>query len=177
LILPTKECSAIMTRMRTVSFILLLIVLGIVMIMKIEKNGINLIKEFEGVRLAAYQDSVGVWTIGYGHTKGVKEGDQLTREDAETILAEELDEYTKYVKKYVTVPLNQNQFDALVSWTYNLGPGNLRESTMLKVLNNGEYDKVPDEMKRWNRAGGKVLAGLVRRREAEAKLFSTPDIG
>jgi|TARA_B100001964_G_scaffold172629_1_gene190076 lysozyme len=155
--------------------ILLLAVLGIIIsMMKIENNGIGLIKEFEGKRLVAYQDSVGVWTIGYGHTKNVKEGDSIDSLEAEDLLTEELKEYAEYVNKYVKVPLNQNQFDALVSWTYNLGPSNLRESTMLKVLNNGEYDKVPAEMKRWNRAGGKVLAGLVRRREAEARLFLIP---
>jgi len=143
--------------------------------MKTENNGIDLIKEFEGRRLDAYQDSVGVWTIGYGHTKNVKEGDSITTLEAENLLTEELKEYAEYVNKYVTVPLTQNQFDALVSWTYNLGPNNLRESTMLKVLNDGEYDKVPSEMKRWIRAGGKVLAGLVRRRETEARLFLTPD--
>lgn len=165
-----------MISLTKVSIIILLTGLWIITtIMKTENNGIDLIKEFEGRRLDAYQDSVGVWTIGYGHTKNVKEGDSITTLEAENLLTEELKEYAEYVNKYVTVPLTQNQFDALVSWTYNLGPNNLRESTMLKVLNDGEYDKVPSEMKRWIRAGGKVLAGLVRRRETEARLFLTPD--
>ena len=82
-------------------------------------------------------------------------------------------EFEKYVEKYVTVSLTQNQFDALVSWTFNLGPGNLKESTMLKKLNQGLYEEVPDEMRRWNKAGGEVLEGLVRRRDAEAELFGT----
>ena len=87
------------------------------------------------------------------------------------MLVEELHEYENYVNEYVNVALSQNQFDALVSWVYNLGPANLKASTMLKVLNDGKYEDVPYQMKRWNKAGGKVLDGLVRRREAEALLY------
>ena len=136
------------------------------------KNGIELIKDFEGRRLVAYQDSVGVWTIGYGHTKTAHEDKLIIKSTADRLLAEDLAEFEKYVDTYVTVALTQNQFDALVSWTFNLGPGNLKESTMLKKLNQGLYAEVPDEMRRWNKAGGKVLEGLIRRREAEAKLFN-----
>ena len=136
------------------------------------ENGIELIKDFEGRRLVAYQDSVGVWTIGYGHTKTAHEGRLIIKSTADRLLAEDLAEFEKYVDTYVTVALTQNQFDALVSWTYNLGPGNLQESTMLKKLNAGDYAAVPDEMRRWNKAGGEVLEGLVRRRDAEAELFS-----
>ena len=136
------------------------------------ENGIELIKSFEGRRLVAYQDSVGVWTIGYGHTKTAHEGRLIIKSTADRLLAEDLAEFEKYVDTYVTVALTQNQFDALVSWTYNLGPGNLQESTMLKKLNAGDYAAVPDEIRRWNKAGGEVLEGLVRRREAEAELFS-----
>ena len=136
------------------------------------ENGIELIKDFEGRRLVAYQDSVGVWTIGYGHTKTAHEDKLIIKSTADRLLAEDLVEFEKYVEKYVTVSLTQNQFDALVSWTFNLGPGNLKESTMLKKLNQGLYEEVPDEMRRWNKAGGKVLEGLIRRREAEAKLFN-----
>lgn len=139
--------------------------------MKTSSVGIDLIKQFEGFRGMAYKDPVGIWTIGYGHIKGVKEGDMITREEATLLLQEELAEYEDYIKKYVKVSLNQNQFDALVSWVYNLGPKNLQQSTMLKKLNRGDYDLVPDEMKKWNRAGGQVLSGLKRRREAEANLF------
>ena len=135
-------------------------------------NGIELIKDFEGRRLVAYQDSVGVWTIGYGHTKTAHEDKLIIKSTADRLLAEDLAEFEKYVDTYVTVALTQNQFDALVSWTFNLGPGNLKESTMLKKLNQGLYAEVPDEMRRWNKAGGKVLEGLIRRREAEAKLFN-----
>ena len=137
------------------------------------ENGIELIKDFEGRRLVAYQDSVGVWTIGYGHTKTAHEDKLIIKSTADRLLAEDLVEFEKYVEKYVTVSLTQNQFDALVSWTFNLGPGNLKESTMLKKLNQGLYEEVPDEMRRWNKAGGEVLEGLVRRRDAEAELFGT----
>lgn len=134
-------------------------------------EGLALIKKFEGCELKAYQCSAGVWTIGYGHTKDVVEGMEITQEEAEQMLVDELHEYESYINKYVTVALSQNQFDALVSWVYNLGPANLSASTMLKVLNSGEYEDVPAQMKRWNKAGGKVLEGLIRRREAEACLF------
>mgnify|MGYP003110991038 FL=1 len=134
-------------------------------------EGLALIKKFEGCELKAYQCSAGVWTIGYGHTKDVVEGMEITQEQAEQMLVDELHEYESYINKYVTVALSQNQFDALVSWVYNLGPANLSASTMLKVLNSGEYEDVPAQMKRWNKAGGKVLDGLIRRREAEACLF------
>ena len=134
-------------------------------------EGVALIKKFEGCELEAYQCSANVWTIGYGHTKDVEKGDTITKEEAEQMLVDELHEYENYINKYVNVALSQNQFDALVSWVYNLGPANLTASTMLKVLNNGKYEEVPAQMKRWNKAGGKVLDGLVRRREAEALLY------
>ena len=139
--------------------------------MNTSAEGIALIKKFEGCELKAYQCSAGVWTIGYGHTKDVEEGDTISKDQAEEMLVEELHEYENYVNEYVNVALSQNQFDALVSWVYNLGPANLKASTMLKVLNDGKYEEVPYQMKRWNKAGGKVLDGLVRRREAEALLY------
>ena len=143
--------------------------------MKISAEGLALIKKFEGCELEAYQDAVGVWTIGYGHIKGVKEGMTITKQQAEEMLLEELVEYENYVLEAVNHQLDQCMFDALVSWTYNLGPSNLNASTMLKVLNAGDYDGVPEKIKRWNKAGGKVLQGLVRRREAEALLFEGKD--
>ena len=139
--------------------------------MKTSNEGISLIQKFEGCELEAYQCSAGVWTIGYGHTKDVVKGMTITKEQAEQMLVDELHEYENYINEYVTVALSQNQFDALVSWVYNLGPANLKASTMLKVLNSGKYEDVPAQMKRWNKAGGKVLEGLIRRREAEACLF------
>ena len=135
-------------------------------------EGISLIQKFEGCELEAYKCPADVWTIGYGHTKGVVEGMKITKEEAEQMLIDELHEYENYINKYVTVALSQHQFDALVSWVYNLGPANLKASTMLKVLNEGQYEEVPSQMKRWNKAGGKTLDGLIRRRQADAYLFS-----
>lgn len=139
--------------------------------MKTSEEGKALIKKFEGCELKAYLCPAQVWTIGYGHTAGVNEGDVCTQEDADRMLAEDLEEFEGYVREAVSVPLEQNEFDALVAWTYNLGPGNLRSSTMLKKLNDSKFEDVPSEMRRWNKSGGKVLDGLVRRREAEALLF------
>ena len=139
--------------------------------MHISDEGVALVKKFEGCKLDAYQCAAGVWTIGYGSTRGVVEGDTWSQEKADMMLEDELQEYGEYVEELVTMPLSQNQFDALTSWTFNLGPTNLASSTLLKVLNAGEYEDVPAQIKRWNKANGDVLEGLVRRREAEALLF------
>ena len=139
--------------------------------MNISKEVLSLIKKFEGCELEAYLCPAGVWTIGYGHTKDVKEGDKINKEEADYLLQEEMIEYESYINDFVEVPLNQNQFDALCSWVYNLGPTNLKNSTMLRVLNEEKYADVPQEIKRWNKAGGEVLDGLIKRREAEAKMF------
>ena len=143
--------------------------------MKISLEGLCLIKKFEGCKLIAYKCSAGVWTIGYGHTTGVKEGDVCTQEEAEKLLRGDIFKFEEYVQDSVKVDLDQSQFDALVAWTFNLGPGNLRSSTMLKKLNNGEYESVPFEMRRWNKAGGKTLDGLIRRRQAESLLFESKE--
>jgi len=124
------------------------------------------------LRLTAYQDSVGIWTIGYGHTKGVWPGQQITEAQAEAYLKQDVAWAETAVDRAVTVNLSQSQFDALVSWTFNLGSFNLQRSTMLKKLNARNWARVPCEMIRWNRAGGRVLRGLVRRRKAEAELFN-----
>ncbi|NIG74965.1 lysozyme [Klebsiella sp. Ap-873] len=144
--------------------------------MQTSEKGIALIKQFEGCRLTAYQDSVGVWTIGYGWTnpvdgKPVKAGMTITQEVAERLLKTGLVSYENDVSKLVKVKLSQGQFDALVSFTYNLGVRSLSTSTLLKKLNAGDYRGAADEFPRWNKAGGKVLAGLTRRREAERSLF------
>ena len=143
--------------------------------MKISQEGLSLIKKFEGCRLEAYYCSGGVLTIGYGHTGGVKESDTITQEEAEKLLRADVFKFEEYVEDNVMVELDQGQFDALVAWTFNLGPGNLRESTMLKKLNEADYASVPSEMKRWNKAGGKTLDGLIRRRNAEALLFQSKE--
>ena len=114
--------------------------------MKISAEGLALIKKFEGCELTAYQCSAGVWTIGYGHTKGVEKGMTISKESAEEMLIEELHEYEGYITDNVTSPLSQNQFDAMVSWVYNLGPSNLLASTLLKVpskRHNFEIPKLP----------------------------------
>ena len=139
--------------------------------MQLSKTGIELLKHFEGCELKAYQDSVGVWTIGYGHTKGIYEGLEITQLEAEKMLQDELPEYEGYITDKVVPMLQQHEYDALVCWVYNLGPTNLSSSTLLKRLNAGEFDDVPFQMKRWDKAGGQPLLGLTRRRNAEALLF------
>ena len=143
--------------------------------MKISQEGIALIKKFEGCELEAYKCAAGVWTIGYGSTKGVEEGNTITQEDADNLLLEEMHEYEGYINDMVTVDLKQNEFDSLVSWVFNLGPSNLSSSTLLSRLNNKVWDDIPNQIKRWNKAGGQVRQGLVRRREAEALLFQGKD--
>jgi lysozyme len=143
--------------------------------MKISQEGVNLIKHFEGCRLEAYKCPAGVWTIGYGHTKGVKEGDAIEQEAAEAFLIEDLEAFEQAVARLVKVPITQQQFDALVSFTFNLGAGNLAASTLLRKLNNYQYIEVPEQMMRWVKAGGQVLDGLIRRRAAEAALFQNKD--
>lgn len=148
--------------------------------MKTSQDGINLIKYFEGFRTKAYQDSVGVWTIGYGTTKGIKEGMIITESKAEEWLARDIAYFENKVSELVKIPLRQNEFDALISFTYNLGEGNLKKSTLLKKLNNVSYTnpllmaEVADEFLKWNKAGGKVLAGLTKRRMAEREMFLRP---
>ena len=139
--------------------------------MKTSQEGIDLIKHFEGCELESYRCSANVLTIGYGTTKNVVEGMKITQNQAEEMLMKDLEEFEEYVEDLIDVKLDQHQFDALVAWTYNLGPTNLKTSTLRKVLNKGAYDDVPEQMKRWNKAGGQVLKGLVRRRAAEALLF------
>ena len=139
--------------------------------MEISQEGLSLIKKFEGCKLQSYKCAAGVWTIGYGSTNGIEEGMEISQERADMLLLEDVEVFEKAVNELVEVPLEQNQFDSLISWTFNLGPTNLKNSTLLKVLNNKNYDEVPTQIKRWNKAGGKVLQGLIRRREAEALLF------
>ncbi|HIC8722412.1 TPA: lysozyme [Enterobacter ludwigii] len=144
--------------------------------MQTSEKGIALIKQFEGCKLTAYQDSVGVWTIGYGWTqpvdgKPIRAGMTIKQETAERLLKTGLVSYESEVSRLVKVGLTQGQFDALVSFTYNLGARSLSTSTLLRKLNAGDYAGAADEFLRWNKAGGKVLNGLTRRREAERALF------
>ena len=144
--------------------------------MKTSQSGISLIKGFEGKRLNAYDDGVGVWTIGFGTIKypngvRVKKGDTCTEAQAESYLKNDLVKFENAINRLAKVPLNQNQFDALSSFTYNLGETNLSSSTLLKKLNAKDYAGTADQFLRWNKAGGKVMNGLARRREAERNLF------
>lgn len=144
--------------------------------MQTSDKGIAIIKQFEGCKLTAYQDSVGVWTIGYGWTqpvdgKPIRAGMTIKQETAERLLKTGLVSYESGVSRLVKVGLTQGQFDALVSFTYNLGARSLSTSTLLRKLNAGDYAGAADEFLRWNKAGGKVLNGLTRRREAERALF------
>ena len=142
------------------------------MTMKISSKGVSLIKSFEGCRLKAYKCPAGVWTIGYGHTAGVKEGDIITQEQADEYLRNDLEKYEKAVLNYDDIyHFNQNQFDALVSFTYNCGATNLKNLTQ-----NGKRTlaQISGKILLYNKAGGVVLRGLQRRRAAEKELFDTP---
>ncbi|WP_375629457.1 lysozyme [Bartonella sp. TT67HLJMS] len=143
---------------------------------KISKEGLELIKQWEGLRLEAYRDTACVWTIGYGHTSNaghllVKKGMCINKEQAEKILCEDLKQFEKTVEESVTVSLTDCQFAALVSFFYNVGTAAFRKSTLLKKLNQGDYEAVPVELQKWNKVGGKSLAGLANRRAAEAGLW------
>jgi len=139
--------------------------------MEIGRLGINLIKEFEGIKLKSYRCPAGVLTIGYGHTGDVYEDQIIDLDEAEEILKQDLEKFEDAVSDAVIETLNQNQFDALVSFTYNLGAGALRKSTLLKLLNQNKHAEAAEQFLRWNKAGGMVLAGLTRRRLAEKELF------
>lgn len=135
------------------------------------KAGLHLTEQFEGCRLVSYQDQINVWTIGYGHTDRVYAGMTCTQEQAEQWLLLDIQNAATAVNQSVTCPLNQNQFDALVDLIFNVGIGNFRKSTLLRLLNIGAYDRASKEFEKWNRAGGIVRDGLTRRRLAEKNLF------
>lgn len=140
-------------------------------------KNLDLITKFEGFRSEPYLCPASIPTIGYGSTRyadGTKVSMQdkaITEDEALELMKQTLVNYENAVTKYVTVPLTQNQFDALVSFVYNIGEDNFKKSTLVKKLNTGDYESVGTEIIRWNRAGGKVLAGLIKRREEEKDLF------
>lgn len=140
--------------------------------MKPSKNCLNLIKHFEGFSSTPYVCSGGKLTIGYGHTATVKEGMEVTEEEAEDLLTEDLKYAAECVEEYCDVDLTQGQFDALCSFTFNLGCGAYRSSTLLRLINAGNIEAASQQFGRWVHGGGKVLPGLVKRREAERKLFN-----
>ena len=147
--------------------------------MRLNKAGIDLMHDFEGCRLEAYLCPASVPTIGYGSTyyedgRPVKLGDTITQERADQLFQAIAEDFAKLVRSLLKVGLNENQFSALVSFTYNVGVANLKKSTLLKKVNINPSDPtITDEFLKWNKAGGKVLAGLTRRREQEAKLYFT----
>lgn len=147
--------------------------------MKMSSKGLDLVKSFEGLYTKAYLCPAGVWTIGYGHTgkvdgKPISSGMVITAAKATKLLADDMNVFEKGVERAVKVKLNQNQFDALVSFSFNCGLGALNQSTLLKLLNKNKYEDASKEFLKWNKGGGRVLAGLTRRREAEKKLFCMP---
>lgn len=138
----------------------------------INQAGIDLIKEAEGLRLEAYQDGAGIWTVGYGHATNVHKGDTISQHRADLLLEADLAEAENAVSRLVKVPLTDNQFAALVSFVFNVGEGAFERSTMLKKLNEDGYELVPGYLKCWVFAGGKQQPGMVKRRAAEAELWS-----
>ena len=150
--------------------------LGIPESMSVSNKGVDLICEFEGKRLVAYDDGVGVWTIGFGTIKypngvRVKKGDTCTLDQAKEYMRHDLIEFEHTVNSSVKVPLNQNQFDALVSLAYNIGSSAFKSSTLVKKLNTGDYQGAADQFNVWINAGGKRMQGLVNRRDREKLLF------
>ncbi|MGJ8522281.1 Phage lysozyme [Carnimonas sp. R-84981] len=143
----------------------------------INQAGRELIEHFEGLRLSAYPDPATggePYTIGYGHTGGVKPGDTVTQSQAETILDNDLRQFEREVTLAVEVDINDNQFAALVSFAFNLGVGALVNSTLMTLLNRGDYNGAADQFLRWTHAGGVEMPGLVTRRHAERDLFLKP---
>jgi len=147
--------------------------------MQMSPEGMNaLLKKFEGCKLTAYRCPANVCTIGYGHTTSagappVKDGMTITQQQADDILSRDLHQYETAVTTLVHQPLNQHQFDVLVDFVYNAGDKNLQSSTLLKKVNAGKFDEVPAELMKWTKGGGKVLPGLVRRRQAESAWWSS----
>jgi lysozyme len=138
------------------------------------KDGIELLKKFEGFVAHAYKDPVGVLTIGYGFTKGVKPGDTMTREEAEVRLKQEIASFELGVNNMISAPTNDNQRSAMVSLAYNIGLGAFKKSTVLRKHNQRDYEGAAKAFLMWVKAGGRVLKGLVRRRNAEMALYLQP---
>lgn len=139
------------------------------------EEGLDLIRHFEGLELEPYQDAAGVWTVGFGHAgRDVRPGVRITVETAERLLLKDVAEAERGVNRLVRVPLNDNQFSALTSFVFNLGATRLRGTGTMLALNQGRHMEFADRLLLWDKAGGKVLRGLTRRREAERALFLRP---
>ena len=151
--------------------------------MTINKATIDLVKSFEGLRLKAYKDAVGVLTIGYGTTAAAGVGIvphlgmTITEAEAETYLMRALEKFADKIRPKITAPINDNEFGAFLSLAYNVGPGAFAKSSALRKFNAGDKAGAANAILLWNKAGGKVLKGLVRRREAERALFLSPVVG
>jgi lysozyme len=156
--------------------------------MKMSQNGTQLLAEWEGFETEVYDDAAGLPTIGVGHllTQNEREGGKITikgqavdykqglsEQEVLDLLAQDLERFEAAVNSAVQVGLNQNQFDALVSFAFNVGTQAFQSSTLLKKLNQGLYDEVPAQLRRWNKAGGKVIQGLINRREKEIVLWQS----
>ena len=136
--------------------------------------GLTLTENSEGLSLNSYQDSGGVWTIGYGHTgPDVTPNQTITQNQAETLLSQDTLNAQQTINENVSIPLNQNEFDALVDFVFNVGKENFLNSTLLQLLNNGNYIGAANQLPRWDKCKGEVLQGLLIRREAEEKLFES----
>lgn len=145
--------------------------------MKCNEAGLDIIKRYEGFRARPYLCPAGVWTIGYGHTGGVTENSPaITEADADELLLRDLRTAEYDVTRMVSVPLNENQFSALVSFVFNVGSDNFRTSTLRVMVNRKAWMKAADEFPKWRHAGGKALAGLTERRKEERALFLKPVI-
>ncbi|MEM8689243.1 MAG: lysozyme [Pseudomonadota bacterium] len=147
--------------------------------MHMNRAGLDLVTAFEGWRAKAYRDVTGIWTIGYGHTSAagsptVKAGMTLTREEGMAILHADLKRFAEAVRPLIKVELNANQFSALLSFAFNVGPANFGRSSVLRYVNQKRFAEVPARLSLWNKAGGRVLRGLSRRRAAEGALFLAP---
>lgn len=141
--------------------------------MQYSRTGLALTEQFENCRLTAYQDIKGVWTIGWGHTEGVKAGMTITQDQADEYLADDINWANNVVNSLVHASLTQGEHDALVDFVYNVGSGNFASSTLLKLLNAGNLQAAVEQLDTWDHAGGKVVAGLLRRRQAETAEFTT----
>jgi GH24 family phage-related lysozyme (muramidase) len=139
--------------------------------MRISPNGIKFIKLEEGLSLTSYLCPAGVWTVGYGHTRHARSGMKITEAEAEGLLYADLVAFERAVNELVKVPIDQHQFDALVSFVFNVGVSAFSKSTLLKLLNQGDYLGAKEQFLRWNKAGGQVLPGLANRRRRESALF------
>ena len=141
--------------------------------MNYSKTGLALTEQFEGLRLTAYQDQVGRWTIGYGHTAGVQQGDTCTQAQAEAWLASDVSWAVQCVNLYVKIALTQGEFDSLCDFVFNLGSGSFQHSALLILVNQRNFEAAAAEFEKWDHAGGQVVAGLLRRRVAEETEFKS----